>query len=889
MSDFAGAVTGFTLFYETEASTQPVPIAPPRAPIEPCTPDSQIGNGGKGKAGCNNGGVGWTRSYTGTPGTVPVHADPTNGEALTGKTAIDVWVELDVVSYPSGTTTTYRRSFEELGDLNTYFGGRKPAGLLEIGTLEHGLGNEHGSFEAATADIDFSDAIDRLFRGLLATEDLDGCEVRIYAASPTARAAGSAPRLLFRGIVQQTDFGSPLGVQLTAVDVLFADGGPFGPDRQWPPLIPKTVFTNAPPDTLAQALPVLYGEKSDEGAVDPATGEARSKGVIPLIYCGPQRLGNAPTPGAYEQDMTIPQPVISAVSNLLPAPGQDGFHDTVYLWFAAQRISDGKIGPFANDPHTGTNTSPNVLNPAGEEHEEGTWPFIHFEFIDGEPTDVYQYIGFASTDPAYHPVTNPNVGTQIGIAIHDGVTSDSYYERDDGRDASLAIKPTAARDPYEWDAYLVCWGASYSILALYGSDMGGGVEGAEPQRALINGDARGGIDVLGPDWPNWPFDDRYVDYTGTDGVTYRLTMIFARGPLSDDHKNGVVTMAVNMIGLEDVGDGSGLPLLKVHDVEQHWLENFILSHYTSGLWVTNSTAPKFADGTYKVRSTRFATRQAMTATALGGDGLLAGWYIDTPAGILDYVTQFNRDTETQLGTNGHGQLTLGWDDPTADVSAWTPIDHVTDLFGPVQFTFVQERENQVVGFCDWDPDFEKFRVGPIEFQSLEGYSRFKNRWKTGEPIESTILSETAHLTWVLQQRLDRLKRGEIAGSVTGGMGLWDTDVDSGAGILLTTIEGTGSLGYVKRAMTLRRRRLELRSRLVTYSLKDLRRSLTDQVFFPAAASMAWAGQAPTMVAPLQIGAGRITYTGQAPTLPATRLLSAGTFTFTGQAPSLVVA
>lgn len=59
MADFAGPFTGFTLFYETEEETvAPLPIPGQAAPTVACAPETQVGNGGKGNAGCNMGGIG---------------------------------------------------------------------------------------------------------------------------------------------------------------------------------------------------------------------------------------------------------------------------------------------------------------------------------------------------------------------------------------------------------------------------------------------------------------------------------------------------------------------------------------------------------------------------------------------------------------------------------------------------------------------------------------------------------------------------------------------------------------------------------------------------------------------------------------------------------------
>lgn len=797
-----------------------LPVPAQDVPTIPCAPEGHIFNGGLGNAGCNTGGIGWESSYNGAYGAVPQHPDPVNGETLTGKNSVDIWVEILHTDYPSGLQTTYRRSLSELPDLPSYRGGRKAAGLLSVGDVEHGLSNEQGSFEAATVDLEFSDAPDRFWRTLLETQDLEGDEVTVCLASKAARDAGVPPRIIMRGVVQQSPTQSSLVLRLTAVDVLFAEGGPFGPQRQWPPLIPSDVFTNAPPESLELTLPVIYGEKSDEGAKDPVTNDPNPKGVVPLIYVGRQTIDGSQAPGTFEQDLSIPRPEVATMSNLLPAPGQDGFHDTVYIWFAAQRVSDGKIGPFALNPHTGIEQV-TALNPAGEEHEEGTWAFIHFMFIDDEPDPAYRYIGFASTDPAYHPLTNPGpVGDfQYGVASHDGVTADSFYERDDGRDASLLVKPIATMPINEWDAYLVCLGASYQILSLYGSDLGAGGDDAEHSRVQIDVNARGGSDILGPDWPNWPLPNRYVSYTGADGTEWWFTMIFARGELSEDHKKGVVNMTVNIIGREDVGDGTGLPLMTAHAVEQHWYENEVLREYTSGLWVTNDTAPRFSEGTYKVRSSSFTAAQGFSERLVGGDGLLVGWYVGEDRALTDWVAEWDRATETRTGINGFGQIVKFYIDDTLDITNWPRLEHVTSVYGPILRLPGIERENVVVGTCDYDPDAEKFRIVPLKFSSPAGILKYKNRKKQGDPIESPILNREAHLSAVLQRRLARLKFGETVADISGSLGFLDYDV--GEGIRLTSFEGVGGNGDVDRPYVIMRRRTNLANRTVTYTLLDV--------------------------------------------------------------------
>lgn len=50
-------------------------------------------------AGCNLGGVGYTPTYVGGSGAMPVGADPVDGERLTGKRALNLWAELTHTNY----------------------------------------------------------------------------------------------------------------------------------------------------------------------------------------------------------------------------------------------------------------------------------------------------------------------------------------------------------------------------------------------------------------------------------------------------------------------------------------------------------------------------------------------------------------------------------------------------------------------------------------------------------------------------------------------------------------------------------------------------------------------------------------------------------------------
>src|SRR6185295_12531014 len=80
---------------------------------------------------------------------------------------------------------------------------------------------------------------------------------------------------------------------------------------------------------------------------------------------------------------------------------------------------------------------------------------------------------------------------------------------------------------------------------------------------------------------------RYQDIIGSDGVTRRYTMGYARGTKGDAVASGISIVTVNVDGIEDVGDCTGAVITDLHDALVHFLNYFVVASgegYTSGLW-----------------------------------------------------------------------------------------------------------------------------------------------------------------------------------------------------------------------------------------------------------------------------------------------------------------
>jgi hypothetical protein len=798
-----GSVGAVTVQDTTCAST----IYPAVAVSSTCcagpTPTSQTSNGGTGNSGNNAGGIGWTPTYLGPSGAVPQHTDPTTGETLTGKSGVELWAEIEHAG------TTYRWAVTDLADPVSYRGGLKEGRLTAIGDVEHALSDHNGNFEGFSLTLTVSDH-DRVIRSLLdtaATNKFLLDEVRLYLVSHEGRLAAAAPRVIARAELEQYPSEAPLMMRMTGIDPLFGDFGKFGPDRKFPTwTIPETVFPDAPEDSLKAPIPVIYGEVSDALAVDPVTGLASPKGACPLTYVGRMALTFTPTT-TMTADTT--QTAVTNVGRLGIQYG--GTITTQTPYYRVAPMLNGRIGP-----PSGLAGGPNNYDPT---------PHADRVVWDGNSV-TNPYIVWQFTNPAWHPFDNPTVDTNVTYQTVQPQTRSVLVDWDyeviftsasggqvwDGQ--SIGTVQTATSD---WDIYVLCLGAVYQVTSIFGSDLGATQADAHPTRVQLDPSAR--ADLLVPGASNWPFATSYQDFPGTDGATYRLTVIYARGQLSEDHKAGRVNMTCNVIGVEDVGDGSGLPIVDFFPAYQHLLDNFVLNDYRSGLWVTTANNPEWEDGTPKVRSSSFTAAQAITQNRIGGYGYRIGWCIAEHHALRDVLQYMNDSGDCRLGVNGHGQLVVSVVDPSLVTTNWTRLEHSVDLLGDVRiWTAGEQLENEVKGTYDWDADQRQYRGTQITREDTAAVTAYRNHRKSSKLIGHRGLRERAFVDDVLQRRLDRLKYGPRYVAFTthiGGM-----DLDLGDGLRLTTIEGDGANGFVDRPMIILRRRFDPQTMLTTLTCLD---------------------------------------------------------------------
>lgn len=389
---------------------------------------------------------------------------------------------------------------------------------------------------------------------------------------------------------------------------------------------------------------------------------------------------------------------------------------------------------------------------------------------------------------------------------------------------------TAAPTDGEYGILAFGYGPWYAFTEVEGSDLGGGVAENKHDRTLLDFVARAGSDMLVPGDGVCPWTAFTLTNPDT-GETFDLAAIGVRGPLLDDHLNGVVNIAANGIGLMDA---DGLPIMGAYDAAFFAIENFMYLGKTHGPWTTNLTAPKYSDGVYKVNSASFKRCQDYSAAALGGNGLRASWYPDTQKATTQAMGDLMRDLEFRMGFDRHGQLRAFLLDDTLDTSTWPRIIHEIDIFGDVEIVQGESRENVVTGICDWDPDFSKYRGERITVRNDVAIAKYRKGTSTGErpgdPIENAVINENAHLRWLLTRRATRLGPGMTVVTVVGKRGWLDPEYDVGSGVLLNTLDGTGVSGYVDRPCIVLRRKFSFDTQLETLTLWDVRDALIATAF-----------------------------------------------------------
>jgi hypothetical protein len=163
------------------------------------------------------------------------------------------------------------------------------ARVLRWGPVKQVLADRRGSFQLNQFTVTLSD-YDRAIRTILttaATKYIDGTELEVFIEDA---ATSAQPQVIARAVVTDYKLNNDLTVDLTCTDPLGYRYSSVSLDRPIPRRVfRKEIFPSLPEETSGKAVPIVYGEYSDDytWSLNP---NRIPVGILPLWYLGATSL-----------------------------------------------------------------------------------------------------------------------------------------------------------------------------------------------------------------------------------------------------------------------------------------------------------------------------------------------------------------------------------------------------------------------------------------------------------------------------------------------------------------------------------------------------------------------------------------------------------------------
>jgi len=401
-------------------------------------------------------------------------------------------------------------------------------------------------------------------------------------------------------------------------------------------------------------------------------------------------------------------------------------------------------------------------------------------------------------------------------------------------DAALGVVPATyvgdrTVDGAVWGEFLVCGHAVSQIQSLFIPTGGGLSEGtAEPSRTKVTTDAG---DWLIPGQPNWIARvgaNPFVDYNGN-----RYTVVYLLGPRKELAADGRVPLALNVAGIEDVGDGSGDMIDSLPQQVLHLLTNFMLQSYTSGAWLSIPTvhSPPYA----RISSTTFDTVTAHMNERIPTDGYVGAFMLGWDGRFHDYrdvVRDALKSGDWNLGINKDGQVMAAIRDPDAGV-----VTHWDDVLDIIEGSFDSDRDFPALANRVEYRYAQRYvapvaTLAPATGEFLPVSLRKDARDWLGENVVQSVASIANHAAdgddgvRAYQLDLPMVRDAAVADNVAGqvlverkdgpilathAVNLCGADVELGNNQTVTHFEGPRANGWVERLVRVERMELDLDS------------------------------------------------------------------------------
>lgn len=684
----------------------------------------------------------------------------------------DTWVEAHLARYPaSAGTRIVRWAFKPLANAGSF----KEPRLVSISRLRRACTDPDGNPEVGGGSIVVDDQ-DGELRAMLdegsPEEYVVNREIGIYTLSEAGRAANLTPRTRFRGWITDVQLLEGRLVRIAFADVLSSQFSGISFDKTIGIPITAAEHPNAPPETLKKIYPIIGGEHSDLGAVD-SNGASAEKGLVSAIDCGDYDISGNAQPPEYVQ------PPINVTAVVVGAGGS-----ATWYYAVTAITNNGETIMSAVATVTG---APALADLSPSNYVKVTWD-------DADAYSLANTIAFRVCGRSSNPPTGWLDGMNNGGTF---VNPEKEYH-DDGDDLIEDPLPNLGTNTAQGNNNIFAWmllsiGYSYEILKYFASDL---AQGSAPKRAEMSG-AVFGSEIIGPEHPEWPHADPWVERGGI-----RQFGFYARGPRLAHHRDGSVTMAVQMCGPHDDSD----VLINQAGPLTQWLLNEHAAKNGGTGYRTGDYGPleTYANGDPVINPQAHTDAQDLSITYVGGLGYLMAFAITEPTSLREILRRIANSFGWRFAANHHGQVGPIVVNNLADPTVGR---HLRDR---IEIKRVEEDKmawdevlNRMPYAYHWDSDAGAFRAENLVAEHAQsiaahvpggviGTADRRGIKQPSEPRQMYYVNDPTTATDVVQRELTRRKRRpRYVKPVVDLMGL---DYDIGDQMRYTHYNGLGRDG-----------------------------------------------------------------------------------------------
>ncbi len=278
-----------------------------------------------------------------------------------------------------------------------------------------------------------------------------------------------------------------------------------------------------------------------------------------------------------------------------------------------------------------------------------------------------------------------------------------------------------------------------------------------PKPVLLSED-RYGVDVMAPGHSGWPFVTNSVLRNG-----YRLTVIYARGPVLWQHITGICPINVDVCGWPDEDD---VPIDQAFFGWQSFIDQHVLAHDGAGYTGGPQTGLTMFDPTVDIDrsmiwTSHIQTAQAVSAARLETDKgylLSMGLWKKTP--LREILRKFNVTFDAFTAKNSAGQVYEFLIDDLASPDDGVPIRERIELLNlPAPRIDWSAIENEIDYTVGYDPKLDSPRTITITVRNQDAIDAMKGDVRKVQGIRDLgYTSDDATATDTIGRRLMRLKQ-----------------------------------------------------------------------------------------------------------------------------------